>query len=572
MESPPKLDGRVLILGEDTRSFLTVIRSLGRAGLEIHVAWCPPTSPALRSRYISKIHWLRSYQDDDPAWLAEFLQLLRRESFDLVIPCHDSAILPLQQSREQLQKIARIYLLEDAAFEVAFNKQKTYELAETLGICLPRQRIVRSEPELAAAAEDFGFPLVLKPQASVELQDVSVHHKVVKLRNASDWKQALEALDARGSILIQENFEGVGVGVEVLCHNGDILTAFQHERLHEPLFGGGSSYRKSVPLDPALLAATEGLMRALHYTGVAMVEFKMNPTTRKWILVEINGRFWGSLPLSVACGIDFPRYLYEMLCVGRTQFPTVYDIKRYARNWLLDLYWLRGNLGGDRADPILMTVPLPRVARESLNIALLRESSDTMTWDDPAPALAEASQFLRSYCLPRVRRLGTVRNYMQGRIRKAAVKARRILFVCKGNICRSPFAEAATRVLAHHRLEVRSAGYYPAPDRPCPEHALAAALEYGIDLSLHRSHLLDAAAAEWADIILLFDYENEEALRARFPKAVVRSHYLGALNTGHALEIADPFSKDLDAFHATYRQIFELLERHLLPCCPNAVQ
>jgi protein-tyrosine-phosphatase len=160
---------------------------------------------------------------------------------------------------------------------------------------------------------------------------------------------------------------------------------------------------------------------------------------------------------------------------------------------------------------------------------------------------------------------------MQGRIRKAAAKARRILFVCKGNICRSPFAEAATRVLAQHRLEVRSAGYCPAPDRPCPDRALAAAGEYGIDLSRHRSHLLDDAAAEWADMILLFDYDNEEALRARFPKTVVKSHYLGALDTVHALEIADPFSKDLDVFHATYRRIFELLEMHLLPGCSNAV-
>jgi hypothetical protein len=48
--------GRVLVLGSDTRSFLAVVRSLGRAGLEVHVAWCPLQSASLRSRYIAAIH------------------------------------------------------------------------------------------------------------------------------------------------------------------------------------------------------------------------------------------------------------------------------------------------------------------------------------------------------------------------------------------------------------------------------------------------------------------------------------------------------------------------------------
>jgi len=49
-----------------------------------------------------------------------------------------------------------------------------------------------------------------------------------------------------------------------------------------------------------------------------MVEFKHSRRTGAWALMEINSRFWGSLPLSLAAGVDFPRYLYEMVCEGRT--------------------------------------------------------------------------------------------------------------------------------------------------------------------------------------------------------------------------------------------------------------
>jgi len=565
MQTLPNLTGRVLVLGEDTRSFLTVIRSLGRAGLEVHVAWCNPTSASLKSRYISRIHWFPDYHVDGPTCPEEFLQLLRDTSFDLMLPCHDSAIVALRRWREQIEPAAKVYLVDEPAFKVVFSKQKTYELAEHLGISLPRQRIVHSVEELEDAAREFGFPLVLKPQASVELENAAIQHRVIKLWSRADFAAAQAVIDAKGATLIQENFVGVGLGVEVLAREGKVLTAFQHERLHEPLLGGGSSYRRSVPLDSGLFEATQRLIQALNYTGVAMVEFKRNAKTGSWILIEINGRFWGSLPLSVDCGIDFPRYLYEMLCLGKTQFASSYKTSRFARNWLMDLYWLRENFASDRSNHALMTVPLWRVAIEFLNPLLLKESSDTFTFDDPGPALVEVRQLVRSRFLPRFRRLAPVRSHLQRRGRKAAIRATRILFVCKGNICRSPFAEAALRALAQDGFEVRSAGYYPVPSRACPEYAVLAATELGIDLSEHRSRVLDAETADWADAVFCFDFENEETLRARFPRLIPKLNYLGALDAAEPLEVADPFAQGMDQFRATYRRIFRLTERICLP-------
>src|SRR5690606_38589075 len=107
----------------------------------------------------------------------------------------------------------------------------------------------------------------------------------------------LTALENWGGALVQENFTGSGVGVELLAYQGEVLVAFQHVRVHEPLEGGGSSYRRSAALHPQLLAASKALMKALDYTGVAMVEFKFNFNTGDWVFIEINGRFWGSLPL-----------------------------------------------------------------------------------------------------------------------------------------------------------------------------------------------------------------------------------------------------------------------------------
>ena len=109
------------------------------------------------------------------------------------------------------------------------------------------------------------------------------------------------------------------MGVELLADQGQILFAMQHRRLHETT-GFGSAYRETVAVNPELRGACEALMRSLNYTGVAMVEFRVDEATGKWILLEINGRFWGSLPLAAAAGADFPLYLYQLLVDGRREF------------------------------------------------------------------------------------------------------------------------------------------------------------------------------------------------------------------------------------------------------------
>ena len=316
--------GRALVLGNDTRAFLSVIRSLGRAGVEVHAAWAEWDSPALRSRYLREVHEIPRYSPRDERWLEALTRLLRETRFDAVIPCHDAAVLAIHRHRGELGRWTHLCIPNESAFEWCFDKRKTYELAERLSIPLPKQSPAGSPAEIEDLAGSFGMPLVLKPAASVSAEVPDRRNVVRKVRRLEDIEGIAGPMLARGPLLVQQNFVGSGVGVEVLCKDGEILAAFQHERVHEAPEGGGGAYRKSVPLSAELLKATRRLMNELRYTGVAMAEFKVNPRTGGWVLIEINGRFWGSLPLTIAAGADFPRYLYELMVHGRTGFPREY--------------------------------------------------------------------------------------------------------------------------------------------------------------------------------------------------------------------------------------------------------
>jgi protein-tyrosine-phosphatase/predicted ATP-grasp superfamily ATP-dependent carboligase len=557
----------VLVLGSDTRAFLAVIRSLGRRGLSVHVAWCPPDSVALRSRYVRRVHELPFPEAGPQAWIPALSDLLHRENFDLVLPCHDQVQIPLQLHRAAFEPWAPLVLLDDPVFRIVSDKVATSELARSLGIPVPRSLLVRSVEQIPAALDAFDYPLVVKPWASFTQEDLSNRNWVTKARSARSLRERLEALLPRGPVLLQENFVGIGVGVELLAHRGEPLVLFQHERVHEPLEGGGSTYRRSVALHPELRDATARLISSLQYTGIAMVEFKLDPRTGRWVLIEINGRFWGSLPLAIAAGADFPAFLYDLLVDGRREFPTHYREDLYCRNLRSDLRWNWLNLRADRGDPTLHTRPLVAVAKEARSLLTGRERFDTLTRDDPRPGLLELAQLARSLgsgIWLRARRsadsLPGRRAARRSRARATARVAGSLLFVCFGNICRSPFAAERARRLLRPGLRIASSGYYPIAARRSPTEAVHAGLAFGIDLSSHRSTVVDADGMATADLILAFDETNRRELMARFPSARAKIHLLGVFADEPSDAIADPYGGDADRFAETYRRIDRALE------------
>jgi predicted ATP-grasp superfamily ATP-dependent carboligase len=156
---------------------------------------------------------------------------------------------------------------------------------------VPRETLVTRPEEGACVAAKFALPLVLKPRASFDARNPSAKQMVRKAYTWEDFDRSLGEMLARGPVVVQEHLLGAGVGVELLVHAGAPLMAFQHMRVHEPLEGGGSSYRQSVVVEPQLLDAARRILRPLAYTGVAMVEFKINSQTGEWALMEVNGRF-----------------------------------------------------------------------------------------------------------------------------------------------------------------------------------------------------------------------------------------------------------------------------------------
>lgn len=549
--------GRVLVFGEDDRSLLAVVRSLGRRGLEVHVAGCPPESHTLRSRYIAKTHIFPPFLEGGREFIDAVCGVLSKQPFDLVLPCNDASILPLAAARHQIGVLTRLYLLDDRTMAIVNDKARSAELARTLGVPLPRELSLPRGSDPTAAIDQMRFPLVLKPVSSFTLDALSEKRYVRTAFSANDCFELARAMLSVSDLVIQEHFAGHGVGVEVLASEGEVLAMFCHERIHEPGTGGGSSYRRSVPADPRLAAATADMCRALNYTGVGMFEYRVNQP--QFVFLEINGRMWGSLPLAIAAGADFPSWLYDLLTEGRKSFPGNYRMNLYARNTLNDIWWFRENWNARDKHSRAATGRM--LLAESLNVLAGRERNDTLVLDDPMPGIADFAEL--GYLAKRSahRRIcGTrpARALARRRALRILRRAKRILFVCKGNICRSPFAE----VIARERwpdILVSSAGYYPASGRRSPDAAQRAAHQFGVALADHRSRIIDEGAVREADAIIVFDEDNAQALQERFPEAHRKLMKLGVFYTGQDIE--DPFDCDLATFISCYDDIKRAIDR-----------
>jgi len=81
---------------------------------------------------------------------------------------------------------------------------------------------------------------------------------------------------------------------------------------------------------------------------VAMAEFKINPNGGDVKLMEVNGRFWGSLPLAIKAGVDFPYLLYKCMVERENFSPPSYRLGVKQR-WLIpgDILWLYSSIIND---------------------------------------------------------------------------------------------------------------------------------------------------------------------------------------------------------------------------------
>jgi predicted ATP-grasp superfamily ATP-dependent carboligase len=240
--------------------------------------------------------------------------VLQQREIDVLIPVTEASLLALLPVRDSFSDVVVPFPDLDV-FQHVCDKVAVTQAAREVGVSVPRQTMLQQPTSRDSLdPSDLEFPLVMKPARSVADRDGQ--RSKWGVRHAADWEELDRYLDELPSaaypLMLQQRILGPGVGIFLLLWEGAIVAAFAHRRLREkPPSGGVSVYRESISTDPDLVKRSVALLERFRWQGVAMVEYKVESTTGTPYIMEINGRFWGSLQLAIDSGVDFPRLLLQ---------------------------------------------------------------------------------------------------------------------------------------------------------------------------------------------------------------------------------------------------------------------
>jgi predicted ATP-grasp superfamily ATP-dependent carboligase len=390
----------ILVTDGQQRAALAITRSLGRRGIRVWVGEEESGSLAAASRYCAReVIYPSPYRD--PLEFERFLlRFVERKPVDAVLVTSDVTTHIVSRNADLIRPHAAIAVPPFEAFECVTDKWSLLQRAVEHDIPIPVTHVVDGKAALAAHLPRIDYPVVVKPTRSRMLTRTGWVSGSAQY--AADEKALLRLYReteylASAPSLIQERVIGSGLGVFVLCDRGRVVATFAHTRLREkPPSGGVSVLCESAPFDPELQDQAIRLLEPIGWHGVAMLEYKQNLRTGRPVLMEVNGRFWGSLQLAVDAGLDFP-YLSCQLALGQQlNLPVPYAVGIKSRWTLGDLDHLLARLRHGRKDLPDNAPSAWGAVVDFLRAAAPGVRGEMLRRDDPGPAYRELCQYITS--------------------------------------------------------------------------------------------------------------------------------------------------------------------------------
>jgi D-aspartate ligase len=304
-----------VVIGGDYQG-LGIVRSLGRHGIPLCVI-DDERSIAAVSRFTS--HRLRVPELRSAEATLDALEAARRR-FGLegwvLYPTRDETVAVLAAHRHELVRHFRVPTPAWDCIAEAWDKRRTYRLAEKLSIPVPRTWYPGTEADLAEV--DTSIPLVVKP-AIKEHFFYATGAKGWRVDSRSElvesFRRGRSVVGEDGEILVQEMIPGGGEGQRSYCalfKDGAAAASMtvSRRRQHPSDLGRSSTFVETIS-HPALTEPSVRFLSHIGYYGLVELEYKLDPRDGAPKLLDVNARTWGYHTLGSAAGVDFPYLLFR---------------------------------------------------------------------------------------------------------------------------------------------------------------------------------------------------------------------------------------------------------------------
>jgi predicted ATP-grasp superfamily ATP-dependent carboligase len=392
---------RAIVLGVDTPIGLTVVRELGRHGVPVHAIGRKAGAIGGASRYCEGF----SVREAGVPLFGWLTARIRETGAKALLAISEGDLIELAEMPEVIEGCA-ILTPRKMPLGKVLDKAETLRIARDCGIETPQSWQPLSGDDFTHCTNKLSYPVVLKWADVNAVQPLldAAGLEMIKAEFIGDSPSLIAALERYRPVnhwpLVQGYAPGHGVGHMIYMEAGRATLRFQHERLHEwPPEGGVSTLCQSLdPLGfPEQMAKSEALLRAMEWEGPAMVEYRYDPATGRFVLMEVNGRFWGSLPLASQSGAEFAWELYRRRVLGQTDdapMPTSGNRARFMipeTRRLIRVLFQRGKI----ADPFFRATPLRDLASYLWSLVDPKTRGYVWRWSDSGPFIADMKGMMR---------------------------------------------------------------------------------------------------------------------------------------------------------------------------------
>jgi predicted ATP-grasp superfamily ATP-dependent carboligase len=328
-----------LILDGHARQALVAVRLLGQHGLRVAVmGYKDENTPAFGSKWCSKS--VECPHDEATHEYAQFLiSFLKEHSIGVVIPSSDGTVEILRKYRTQIEKYTKIALAQELALAKAIDKEKTLQIAENLGMKVPKTVVVKSAKSVDAAVRKLGLPLVVKPPISWTEGKSGQKRLISELATTlEEAKSAYVNLSGNGyAVLFQQYLSGAREAVSVFYYDKKFHALFaQWAKRTQPPLGGMSVLRESIKVPRDTAAQTKKLIKAIALEGYSEVEYRRDEDGNAY-LMEINPRMSASIDIAVQSGVPFPYMIYQAARGLTIDTVSTYQIGLWERYFAGDI-------------------------------------------------------------------------------------------------------------------------------------------------------------------------------------------------------------------------------------------
>lgn len=383
---------KVLLTYGWVRSSYAALRNLSKHGVPVYVSDSNLTGMCQFSKFSLGFKKYTSHYQNETDFVTDVIRICDENQINLIFPSHNET--DVLANNKSIIGNERGRMLPDSKHCFIFNnKALSYDLAESLGIPTPRRFLYKEVDEL----------LIL-------LNRLEVKKVVIKLLSGNSAKGVFYADSPEMAYTrvrqlitdfglkpdrfpqVEEVVSGEGWGCSVLYWHGELVADFTHRRLREKISTGGTSTLRESAFHSGVREAALKIFNYIGWHGLAMCEFKVCPETGKFWFIEVNPRMWGSIPLAINAGVEFPYLAY--LCATQG----IKAAQAYQANKTVQLSykgkWLLGDL-------LLVIKKILRFRIKSALNMLFEpvDGYDDFYWDDLPAFLGEILRYITNSVL-----------------------------------------------------------------------------------------------------------------------------------------------------------------------------